>query len=77
MTSIAACSHELARLRHELDTAEAIVICTGAGLSASAGLSYSGERFMQYFSDSYQKYSITDMYSGGFYPFDAQEEYRA
>ncbi len=77
MTSIVACSHELARLRHELDTADAIVIGAGAGLSASAGLSYSGQRFMQYFSDFYQKYGITDMYSGGFYPFDTNEEYWA
>ena len=54
-----------------------MVIGAGAGLSASAGLTYSGERFETYFSDFHQKYGISDMYSGGFYPFDTLEEYWA
>lgn len=54
-----------------------MVIGAGTGLSASAGLTYSGERFETYFSDFHQKYGIFDMYSGGFYPFDTQEEYWA
>lgn len=29
------------------------------------------------FSDFHQKYGITDIYSGGFYPFDTLEEYWA
>ena len=64
-------------LKDELETADAIVIGAGAGLSASAGMSYSGERFEKYFSDFHRKYGITDMYSGGFYPFDTLEEYWA
>ena len=65
------------RLRQEIRTADAIVIGAGAGLSASAGLTYSGERFMKYFTDFHEKYGIEDMYSGGFYPFETQEEYWA
>ncbi|MCD8218304.1 MAG: Sir2 silent information regulator family NAD-dependent deacetylase [Clostridiales bacterium] len=67
----------LLRLKKEVETADAIVIGAGAGLSASAGMSYSGERFEKYFSDFRRKYGITDMYSGGFYPFDTLEEYWA
>ncbi len=64
-------------LKNKLETADAILIGAGAGLSASAGLTYSGERFEQHFSDFKEKYGITDMYSGGFYPFDTLEEYWA
>lgn len=46
-------------------------------MSASAGMAYDGERFEKYFSDFRQKYGITDMYSGGFYPYDTLEEYWA
>lgn len=65
------------RLREEIEGAEAILIGAGAGLSASAGLTYSGKRFFKYFSDFHAKYGITDMYSGGFYPYDSLEEYWA
>lgn len=63
----------IARLRHELETADAIVIGAGAGLSTAAGLSYSGERFERYFFDFIDRFGITDMYSGGFYPFPDNE----
>lgn len=64
-------------LREALERAETVVIGAGAGLSAAAGLSYSGERFRENFSDFSRKYGFTDMYSGGFYPFDTAEEYWA
>ena len=51
-----------------------MVIGAGAGLSASAGFVYSGERFTQNFSDFAAKYGFQDMYSGGFYPYPSQEE---
>ena len=73
--STESCSIE--RLREALDTADAVLIGAGAGLSTSAGLTYSGERFERYFSDFYQKYGISDMYAGGFYPYDTLEEYWA
>ena len=62
-------SSSIEGLKSALETADAILVGAGAGLSASAGLTYSGERFERYFSDFYQKYGISDMYSGGFYPF--------
>ena len=71
------CSVQIERLKQALETADAVLIGAGAGLSTSAGLTYSGERFERYFSDFHQKYGITDIYSGGFYPFDTLEEYWA
>lgn len=76
-TSTKRCWGELDRLRQELDTADAIVIGAGAGMSTSAGMSYEGQRFHLYFHDFYEKYGIQDMYSGGFYPYDTLEEYWA
>lgn len=64
---------EIDRLRKEIETADAIIIGAGAGLSTSAGLTYSGERFMRYFSDFAAKFGIENMYSGGFYPFPDSE----
>ena len=63
----------IARLKQELETADAIVIGAGAGLSTAAGLTYSGERFERYFSDFIDHFGITDIYSGGFYPFPDNE----
>ncbi|MDY4970080.1 MAG: Sir2 silent information regulator family NAD-dependent deacetylase [Lachnospiraceae bacterium] len=71
------CSVQIERLEQALETADAVLIGAGAGLSASAGLTYSGERFERHFSDFHQRYGITDMYSGGFYPYDTLEEYWA
>lgn len=65
------------KLKREFDSSDAILIGAGAGMSASAGLTYSGARFMKYFSDFHKKYGINDIYSGGFYPFETLEEYWA
>ncbi len=70
-------SDNINRLKEEIKTADAIVIGAGAGLSTSAGLTYSGERFEKNFADFRKKYGITDMYSGGFYPYGSLEEYWA
>lgn len=70
-------SDNINRLKEKIETADAILIGAGAGLSASAGLAYSGERFNKYFSDFKEKYGIEDMYSGGFYPYESLEEYWA
>ena len=64
---------ELERLKSALERADAVVIGAGAGLSASAGLVYTGERFEKYFGDFAYKYHFKDMYSGGFYPYDTLE----
>ena len=75
--SIGDYSQKIERLKAELQGADAILIGAGSGLSTSAGLTYGGERFLKYFSDFHEKYGITDMYSGGFYPFPSPEEYWA
>ncbi len=67
-------SAEIDRLKNEIETADAIVIGAGAGLSTAAGFTYSGERLQKYFADFVEKYGFRDMYSGGFYPFDTPEE---
>jgi NAD-dependent SIR2 family protein deacetylase len=62
------------RLKSEIDSADAIVIGAGAGLSTSAGFIYSGERFEKYFAEFEARYGFHDMYSGGFYPYNTPEE---
>ena len=56
----------LAALKQELETADAVVIGAGSGLSTAAGFTYGGERLYKYFGDFVAKYNIPDMYSGGF-----------
>ncbi len=63
----------VAKLKNEIETADAIVVGAGAGLSAAAGFIYNGERFEKYFGDFAEKFGIRDMYSGGFYPFPDAE----
>ncbi len=60
-------------LKNEIEKADAIVIGAGAGLSTSAGFTYSGERFEKYFFDFSKKFGISDIYSGGFYQFPDKE----
>lgn len=67
-------SAEIERLRAALQDADAVVIGAGAGLSTAAGFTYSGERFRENFADFEEKYGFHDMYSGGFYPFESDEE---
>lgn len=50
------------------------MIGAGAGLSVSAGFTYSGDRFARYFGDFRRKYGFQDMYSGGFCFFETPEE---
>ena len=68
---------EIEVLRHALDTADAVVIGAGSGLSTAAGFTYSGERFQKYFADFIETYHFRDMYSGGFYPYSSLEEHWA
>ena len=65
------------RLKKALYNADAVVIGAGAGLSTSAGFTYSGERFEKYFADFAKRFGIRDMYSGGFYPFPDKETFWA
>ena len=70
-------SDNIEKLKEKFHTADAVVIGAGAGLSAAAGFTYSGERFEKYFSDFRKKYGFEDMYSGGFYPYQTPEEHWA
>ncbi|MDO4492195.1 MAG: Sir2 silent information regulator family NAD-dependent deacetylase, partial [Lachnospiraceae bacterium] len=66
---------KLTAIKDILNKADAVIIGAGAGLSTSAGFTYSGERFEQYFSDFGNTYGFSDMYSGGFYPYETLEEH--
>ena len=66
-------TESLLHLKTEINNATAIVIGAGAGLSTSAGFTYSGERFEKNFFDFADEFGIRDMYSGGFYPFPKDE----
>ena len=57
-----------------IQNADSVLIGAGAGLSTSAGFTYSGPRFQKYFADFEKKYGFHDMYSGGFYPYKTLEE---
>ncbi|MGI6053028.1 MAG: SIR2 family NAD-dependent protein deacylase [Bilifractor sp.] len=63
------------KLHKALQEADSVIIGAGAGLSTSAGFTYTGERFEKYFKDFEEKYDYHDMYSLGFYPFDSMEEF--
>lgn len=71
------CSGSIERPKQALENCDSLVIGAGAGLSASAGFSYSGERFRRYFADFEKKYGFHDMYSGGFYPYATRQEFWA
>lgn len=75
MNSINNYSKQIQQLKKAIDESEAIVIGAGAGLSASAGLTYTGERFQKNFADVIAKYGVRDMYSATFYPYKSPEEY--
>lgn len=70
-------SDEIEKLKWYINDAQAIVIGAGAGLSTSAGFTYSGRRFHENFHDFETKYNFHDMYTGGFYPYSTLEEYWA
>ena len=65
------------KLFDTLQSADAVVVGAGAGLSTAAGFTYSGERFEQHFADFIRQYGFTDMYTAGFYPFPTEEQYWA
>ena len=71
------CSAQCDKPRTLLSESDTVLVGAGSGLSTAAGFTYDGERFDRYFSDFAEKYHIRDMYTGGFYPFETQEEYWA
>ncbi len=65
------------KVKIKIQRADAVLIGAGAGLSASAGFTYSGKRFEDNFPDFIAKYHFRDMYSAGFYPYKTLEEHWA
>lgn len=64
----------LSLARQKLAQADAVVVGAGAGLSAAAGLDYSGEAFKREFADYIRKYGFPDLYSSSFHDFPTEEE---
>ena len=67
-------NEQIAKLKKELETADAIVVGAGAGLSTAAGFTYAGDRFKRYFSDFEGAFGFHDMYTGGFVVMNAAPE---
>ncbi len=67
-------SEKIKEIKKLIDSADAVFIGAGAGLSTAAGYIYTGERFDKYFSDFKSKYGFDNMYYGGFYPYKTPEE---
>jgi NAD-dependent SIR2 family protein deacetylase len=68
---------DIAQVLDAVESADAIVVGIGAGMSTAAGFAYAGERFERLFSDFASAYGFTDMYTAGFYPFSSLEEHWA
>ncbi|HCY7630941.1 TPA: NAD-dependent deacetylase [Staphylococcus aureus] len=64
-------------LRTAIDEADAIVIGIGAGMSASDGFTYVGERFTENFPDFIEKYRFFDMLQASLHPYGSWQEYWA
>ncbi len=68
---------KMSKLKTLLASSDAIIIGAGAGLSASAGMQYSGKRFERLMPEFIKAYKLTDMYSAAFYPYPSSEEFWA
>ena len=58
--------------RKKLEAADAVVVGAGAGLSAAAGLDYSGDEYRKEFADYIKKYGCPDLSSSSFYEFPTE-----
>lgn len=68
-------TEQVKQLKQALTQADAVIIGAGAGMSVSAGLTYTGLRFEEHFQDFIDQYHFRDMYTAGFYPYDTLEEF--
>lgn len=62
------------KARQAIKQSDYLLLGGGAGLSAAAGITYSGKRFSDRFESFINKYGFTDLYTSSFYPFKTQEE---
>jgi len=60
-----------------INEADRIIVGAGSGLSAAAGVAYSGPEFEKEFADFIARYGFTDLYSSSFYPYPTPEEFWA
>lgn len=67
-------SDRIERTALAIDRADAIIVGAGAGLSAAAGLLYSGPGFEHEFADYIVRYGFRDLYSSSFHEFATEEE---
>ena len=65
---------EISKMKNLLLEADIILIGAGAGLSAAAGNTYSGERFDKNIKPFKEKYNFEDLYTSGFYYFKTEKE---
>lgn len=62
------------KIKELINDADGVLIGSGAGLSTSAGINYSGEEFKKEFDAFIKKYHFTDLYTASFYDFETDEE---
>lgn len=67
-------SERIKRAAKTISNSDAVLIGAGAGLSAAAGLRYSGTEFDREFADYIKKYHFPDLYSSAFHEFATEEE---
>jgi NAD-dependent SIR2 family protein deacetylase len=67
-------TERIKQAQEAINFAEYLIIGGGAGLSAAAGLHYSGKRFTDNFGPFIDKYGMEDMYTSSFYPFRTEKE---
>ena len=67
-------SSRILKAKQVIKNADYILIGAGAGLSAAAGLEYSGKSFEKDYKEFIEKYDFKDLYSAAFYPFITEEQ---
>lgn len=70
-------NHQSDVLAEALNEADAVVVGIGAGMSASDGFTYIGERFTKNFPDFIEKYGFFDMLQASLHHFNNWQEYWA
>ena len=65
---------DIKKIKKLIESADAIIIGAGAGLSDAAGIHYAGDKFKFDFKDWISKYGFTDLYTSAFYQFETKEE---